>query len=112
MGVKMSAPIAQRHGLSRRAALRVGAGAALGAAAAALPRLTWAAPRPTGPAGTAAVGDAQGADSLFCQLDERIEAGMTRYHIPGVAVGVYYQGREHVRGYGVTNVDSPQPVDG
>ncbi len=28
------------------------------------------------------------------------------------AVGVYYQGREYVRGYGVTNVDEPQPVNG
>jgi CubicO group peptidase (beta-lactamase class C family) len=37
---------------------------------------------------------------------------MAEVQIPGVAVGVYYQGQEHVRGYGVTNVDYPQPVDG
>jgi CubicO group peptidase (beta-lactamase class C family) len=37
---------------------------------------------------------------------------MAEHHIPGVAVGVYYQGEEYVRGYGVTNVDYPQPVDG
>ena len=37
---------------------------------------------------------------------------MAAYHIPGVAVGVLYQGEEYVRGYGVTNVDEPQPVDG
>jgi len=37
---------------------------------------------------------------------------MAQYQIPGVAVGLYYQGQEHVRGYGVTNVDYPQPVDG
>jgi CubicO group peptidase (beta-lactamase class C family) len=41
----------------------------------------------------------------------RIEAAMKRYHVPGVAVGVYWQGREHVRGFGVTNVDHPLPVD-
>src|SRR5437879_13160518 len=37
---------------------------------------------------------------------------MAEYHIPGVAVGVFYQDQEYVRGYGVTNVDYPQPVDG
>ncbi len=36
---------------------------------------------------------------------------MSRYHIPGVAVGVLYNGREYLRGYGVTNVDYPLPVD-
>jgi CubicO group peptidase (beta-lactamase class C family) len=52
------------------------------------------------------------ADALFRALDERIEAAMKRYHVPGVAVGVYWQGRDHVRGFGVTNVDHPLPVDG
>ena len=37
---------------------------------------------------------------------------MSRYHIPGVALGMLHNGREYVRGYGVTNVDHPQPVDG
>jgi CubicO group peptidase (beta-lactamase class C family) len=37
---------------------------------------------------------------------------MAEYRIPGVAIAVYYRGQEHVRGYGVTNVDYPQPVDG
>lgn len=37
---------------------------------------------------------------------------MARYHVPGVAVGVYYQNREYVRGYGSTNVDYPLRVDG
>ena len=37
---------------------------------------------------------------------------MARYHVPGAAVGVLYRGREHVRGFGVTNVDDPRPVDG
>ena len=36
---------------------------------------------------------------------------MTRYHVPGVAVGIHWQGREHVRGFGVTNADHPLPVD-
>ena len=36
---------------------------------------------------------------------------MAQYRIPGVAVGLYFDGREYLRGYGVTNVDSPRPVD-
>jgi CubicO group peptidase (beta-lactamase class C family) len=52
------------------------------------------------------------SDQLFRALDEKITAGMARYKIPGVAVGVFYEGEEYVRGYGVTNVDHPRPVDG
>jgi hypothetical protein len=51
-------------------------------------------------------------DPLFRALDDKIEAAMARYHVPGVAVGVLHDGREYVRGYGVTNVDYPLPVDG
>jgi CubicO group peptidase (beta-lactamase class C family) len=49
---------------------------------------------------------------LFRQLDAKIEAGMEAYGIPGVAIGLIYRGREYVKGYGVTNVDHPLPVDG
>jgi CubicO group peptidase (beta-lactamase class C family) len=55
---------------------------------------------------------AKPADPLFRALDEKIEAAMARYHVPGVAVGVIHDGREYVRGYGITNVDYPLPVDG
>jgi CubicO group peptidase (beta-lactamase class C family) len=51
-------------------------------------------------------------DLLLHALDEKIEAAMDRYHIPGVAAGVFYNGREYVRGYGITNVDYPVSVDG
>src|SRR5262249_54057383 len=54
----------------------------------------------------------QTADSGFRELDAKIQAGMARHGIPGVAVGVLAHGREYVRGYGVTNVDYPAPVDG
>jgi CubicO group peptidase (beta-lactamase class C family) len=60
----------------------------------------------------AAVAGAPTADPDFGQLDAKIRAGMARYGVPGVAVGVLAQGREYVRGYGVTNVDYPVPVDG
>ena len=50
------------------------------------------------------------ADTLFREIDERIEAAMKRYHVPGVAaVGVWWRGREHLRGFGVTNVSHPLP---
>ncbi|WP_206686111.1 serine hydrolase domain-containing protein [Kribbella qitaiheensis] len=44
------------------------------------------------------------------RLAEKIEAGMAKYAIPGVGLGVWYRGREYVRGFGVTNVDQPTPV--
>jgi CubicO group peptidase (beta-lactamase class C family) len=62
--------------------------------------------------GFAAPASTQSSEDLFRELDAKIEAGMAKYQIPGVAVGVLYQGEEYVRGYGVTNVDAPQPVDG
>ena len=45
------------------------------------------------------------------QVDERIEAAMKRYHVPGVALAISWQGREHLRGFGITNADYPLPVD-
>jgi CubicO group peptidase (beta-lactamase class C family) len=92
--------------MSRRGALKAGAGAALALTTTALP------PRQEWMPGTGASPDAQPAEALFRELDAKIEAGMARYHIPGVSIGVLYQGEEYVRGYGVTNVDAPQPVDG
>ncbi|POX89329.1 penicillin-binding protein [Mycobacterium kansasii] len=49
--------------------------------------------------------------SAFDELDAKIDAGMKAYGIPGVAVGVWAGGQEYVKGYGVTNVDHPVPVD-
>ncbi|MGE2691931.1 serine hydrolase domain-containing protein [Mycolicibacterium pulveris] len=51
-------------------------------------------------------------DAGFAELDAKIEAGMKSYAIPGVAVALLVDGREYVKGYGVTNVDHPVPVDG
>src|SRR5436305_1076567 len=53
-----------------------------------------------------------GPARLFGELDEKIEAGMRQFAIPGAAVGVLYRGVEYVKGYGVTNVDYPVAVDG
>lgn len=48
---------------------------------------------------------------LDSELHAFIEQAMAHYHVPGVAVGVYDDGAEHVGGLGVTNVDHPLAVD-
>ena len=53
-----------------------------------------------------------GSGSLFDELDAKIRAGMREHGIPGVAVGMIHRGKRYVKGYGVTNVDHPTPVDG
>jgi CubicO group peptidase (beta-lactamase class C family) len=52
------------------------------------------------------------ATDLFSELDEKINAGLQKYQIPGAAVGVFFDGQEYVKGYGVTNIAHPTPVDG
>jgi CubicO group peptidase (beta-lactamase class C family) len=45
------------------------------------------------------------------RLDTLIRSGMERYHVPGVAVGIWNDGKEEFGGWGVTNVDHPLAVD-
>jgi CubicO group peptidase (beta-lactamase class C family) len=92
------------HVLSRRRFLHATAASVLTAAVAPARR--------TPARAAAARAAAPPADPDFGALDAKIQAGMARYGVPGVAVGVLAQGREYVRGYGVTNVDAPVPVDG
>ncbi|HEY7062328.1 MAG TPA: serine hydrolase [Chloroflexota bacterium] len=54
---------------------------------------------------------AQTPGDSFAPLDETIRQAMTSAGIPGVAVGVLYPGGQYLAGFGVTNVESPQPVD-
>jgi len=49
-------------------------------------------------------------DPRFDQLAALVTQKMAEYHIPGVAVGVMRDGQVMSRGFGVTNVDDPQPV--
>lgn len=79
------------------------AGAALASPVSAAPAPARSPVTPSVPRDTAA---------LFAELDTKIEAGMATYAIPGAAVGVLYRGIEYVKGYGVTNIDYPTPVDG
>jgi CubicO group peptidase (beta-lactamase class C family) len=87
--------------LPRRAVLGA---AAAGAAAATVPSVAAR-------AGTAPV-FVRHETSPFPALDARILAGMKAHGVPGVAVGLLASGREYIRGYGVTNVQYPVPVDG
>ncbi|MFF4874985.1 serine hydrolase domain-containing protein [Micromonospora sp. NPDC000668] len=44
-------------------------------------------------------------------LAEFVEVAATKFGVPGVAVGVWADGREMYACHGVTSVDNPQPVD-
>src|SRR4051794_6511486 len=45
------------------------------------------------------------------QLRELVQEAAERLAVPGVAVGVYFQGEEHYAFHGVTSVENPLPVD-
>jgi CubicO group peptidase (beta-lactamase class C family) len=49
-------------------------------------------------------------DPRFDELATLVTQKMTEYRIPGVALGVMREGQLTVRGFGVTNLDDPQPV--
>jgi CubicO group peptidase (beta-lactamase class C family) len=51
-----------------------------------------------------------GTDARYEQLAARVTQAMEQYHVPGVAVGVVYEGRTATRGFGVTSVEDPHPV--
>lgn len=50
-------------------------------------------------------------DATFSQFADFIEAQMSAYGIPGVAVGIIAGDRQFTAAFGVTNVDHPLPVD-
>ena len=50
------------------------------------------------------------ADPKFEQLASLVTQKMEAYGVPGVAMGIVKDGKVTVRGFGVTNLDDPQPV--
>ncbi len=44
-------------------------------------------------------------------LDAVVTESMARHHVPGVAVGVFFNGETHLAGYGVTSVEDPLEVN-
>jgi CubicO group peptidase (beta-lactamase class C family) len=49
-------------------------------------------------------------DGRFEQLSALIQEKMKQYGVPGVGFGVIKQGQVLARGFGVTNVENPQPI--
>jgi CubicO group peptidase (beta-lactamase class C family) len=49
-------------------------------------------------------------DRKFKKITQKIVSEMKRLDIPGVAIGILHNGKEHTAGFGVTNVDHPLPV--
>jgi CubicO group peptidase (beta-lactamase class C family) len=45
------------------------------------------------------------------RLDTLVRDGMEKFHVPGIAVGIWNDGKEELGGWGVTNVDHPLAVD-
>ena len=60
----------------------------------------------------ATVARADQGSHKFRQLDDKIMQGMQQFSIPGAAVVVICGGQTYIRGYGVTDLSNPQPVDG
>lgn len=50
------------------------------------------------------------ADAAFEQVAALVTQKMSEYSVPGVAFGVLKNGQVTMRGFGVTNVDDPQPL--
>jgi CubicO group peptidase (beta-lactamase class C family) len=46
----------------------------------------------------------------FLKVCETIVSEMKRLKIPGVAIGIYHNGKEHTAGFGVTSVENPLAV--
>jgi CubicO group peptidase (beta-lactamase class C family) len=49
-------------------------------------------------------------ETKFKTLSRKITSDMKRLSVPGVAVGIWYKGREYSAGFGVTSVENPLPV--
>ena len=49
-------------------------------------------------------------DGDFRQLSDFVVSEMRRLGVPGVAVGLWHDGGEHLAGFGVTSVENPLPV--
>ena len=45
------------------------------------------------------------------ELEKLVREGMSRYHVPGIAIGILHDGDEDIATYGVTNLEHPLPVD-
>jgi CubicO group peptidase (beta-lactamase class C family) len=51
------------------------------------------------------------SEAVFKRICDRVPDAMKRLNVPGVAVGVYGEGREFGAGFGVTSTRNPLPVN-
>ena len=58
----------------------------------------------------ASLGGGPQQDPRFEELGRLVEMKMAEYRVPGVGFGVLAAGVTTVRGFGITNLDNPQPV--
>jgi CubicO group peptidase (beta-lactamase class C family) len=49
-------------------------------------------------------------DQTFKKVAKKIVSEMKRLDVPGVAIGIWYKGKEFAEGFGVTSVEHPLPV--
>ncbi len=49
-------------------------------------------------------------DPIFKKIAQKIISEMKRLQVPGVAVGIWHEGREFAEGFGITSVEHPLPV--
>jgi CubicO group peptidase (beta-lactamase class C family) len=50
-------------------------------------------------------------DSLFVELSKLVINKQEEHSVPGVGVGVIYEGKEYLAGFGVTSLENPKYVD-
>lgn len=97
----------QNARLSRRTVLR----GSLVASAAAASASAWPGLFSRAAAQTPVSATPTDLDQRFRALADLVTARMAELQVPGVAVGVILEGREHAAGFGITNLDHPLPVD-
>ncbi|MDQ2742318.1 MAG: beta-lactamase family protein [Chloroflexota bacterium] len=51
------------------------------------------------------------ADTKAQSLEDVLQEAMDRFHVPGVAVGIFHDGQEEIVCRGVTSIANPLPVD-
>jgi len=49
-------------------------------------------------------------DPAFKKISSKIISEMKRLDVPGVAIGIWHNGREYAEGFGITSVEQPLPV--
>jgi CubicO group peptidase (beta-lactamase class C family) len=49
-------------------------------------------------------------DKKFKKISQKIVSEMKRLKVPGVAIGIWHNGKEHTAGFGITSVEHPLPV--